>query len=146
MRRTAGALLLAMLAVACGRRGAPRAPELVQPLPPTSLVARITADGVSLTWHRPDKYSGGDRMRDLGGFDIDRRPADAAPSAPFTRVGHLELTDQYRFRQDPRIEWTDHDAEPGTRYQYQVTAFTLDGYRSPAAGPVTIVAGPGSAR
>ena len=106
MRRTATAVLILALA-ACGRRSPPLPPELVQPLPPTSLVARSIADGVEVAWHRPDKYSGGQHMRDLGGFDIERALVDGPGAGIFVRVDHLELTDQYRFRIDPRIQWID---------------------------------------
>ena len=78
-------------------------------------------------------------MRDLGGFDIERAPGDGPQAGTFVLVNHLVLTDQYRFRMDPRTQWIDHDVQAGTRYQYRVTAFTLDGYRSTTAGPVTML-------
>src|SRR5262249_57452684 len=109
-----------------------------EPVAPTSLVARSMADGVEVAWHRPDKYSGGQHMRDLGGFDIERAPVDGPQAGTFVLVNHMELTDQYRFRIDPRTQWIDHDVEAGTRYQYRVTAFTLHGYRSSTAGPVSV--------
>jgi hypothetical protein len=134
------ALVLALgaaLAVACGRKADPLAPELVEPTPPEDLSAVSTPDGVRLSWRRPTRYSGGARMDDLGGFTIERAPADAGPAA-FAEVGRVELTDQTRFRKERRLEWIDKTAVSGERYRYRVTAWTLDGYRSPPAGPVAV--------
>ncbi|MFN8544998.1 MAG: fibronectin type III domain-containing protein [Candidatus Binatia bacterium] len=141
---TRRALLVLLLALgvpsACGRRARPLAPELVQPMPPTGLVARTVPDGVQLVWRRPDAYSGGARMKDLGGFDVERAAGEGGTAGEYRRVGRIELTDQTRFRQEQRIEWLDREVTPGARYRYRVTAFTLDGYRSTAAGPVDIEA------
>jgi len=135
------ALGLVLLAAACGAKGAPLAPELVQPEGPADLGAISTPDGVRLSWTRPLHYQGGRRMNDLGGFAIERAPGeDAAPA--FARVGTVEIADQDRFRKDRHMEWLDRDVAPGTRYLYRVTTFTLDGYRSAPAGPVAIRFGP----
>jgi hypothetical protein len=82
-------------------------------------------------------------MRDLGGFDIDR--ATGADGLEFAHVGSYELTDQTRFRQESKVEWTDPSATTGETYRYRVTAFTTDGYRSAPAGPITIQHTPGTA-
>ncbi len=128
---------------ACGRKGPPVAPELVQPEPPESLAAAATPAGVRLTWNRPDRYSGGKHMDDLGSFAIERAPADGG--AAFTRIGTLELEDQQRFRKERHLEWVDHDAKPGVRYLYRVIAVTLDRYQSRPAGPVAVQMGPAGA-
>ena len=129
-------LLAAFAAVACGVKGRPLPPELVQPEAPTALVATSTADGVKLTWRRPTKYSGGKHMRDLGGFDIER--AIGADGIEFTRAGTVILDDQTRFRQERSMQWTDTSVAAGTTYRYRVIAYTIDDYRSAAAGPVVI--------
>jgi hypothetical protein len=134
---------LAVAGGACGNKTRVRPPELVQPKPPTSLVARSTKSGVVLTWRRPGEYTGGGRMNDLGGFDVERAPAEGA--AGFVRVGRIELDDQTRFRPQRTITWTDTTASPGARYRYRVIAFTLDGYESAAAGPVRVEFDPGAA-
>jgi len=126
---------------ACGRKSPPIAPELVRPEPAEQLGAVVVPEGVRLTWLRPMRYSGGARMNDLGGFTIERAPGEGAP-VEFEPVGTLPVEDQTRFRKERRLEWIDHSAEPGRRYLYRVTAFTLDGYRSTPAGPVAIRFGP----
>jgi hypothetical protein len=133
--RAATLVLLAVagaLPSACGNKTPVRPPELVQPRPATSLAAHPTPTGVALSWRRPVTYSGGGRMNDLGGFDIDRAPAGGGPEE-YLRVGTLTVDDQERFRQERTLDWTDTTAVPGTNYTYRVTAFTLDGYRSAPA-------------
>jgi hypothetical protein len=137
-RRVVAAILLlsATALAACGNKTAVRAPEAIQPRPASALVASVVPGGVQLTWRRPTEYSGGDRMTDLGGFEIERAPYDAP--AGFAIVGTLELDDQLRFRPQREVTWTDTTVVEGSRYLYRVTAFTLDGYRSRPAGPVAI--------
>jgi hypothetical protein len=129
---------LALALAACGHKNAPVAPELVRPEAPEHLAAIATPEGVRLSWLRPLRYSGGQRMNDLGGFVIERA---AAETPAFARVGTLELEDQTRFRKERRLEWIDKSAQRGERYLYRVTAVTLDGYRSAAAGPVAVTYG-----
>ena len=129
----AGALLLA----ACGRKAPPVAPELVRPEPAEDLTATIVADGVRLTWQRPLRYSGGQRMNDLDHFVIDRAPAEAARPI-FVHVGRLDLDDQTRFRKERHLEWVDHDVVRGNNYFYRVVAVTRDGSRSAPAGPLEV--------
>jgi hypothetical protein len=128
------------LLAACGNKTPLRPPEAVQPRPATSLVASSAKEGVVLTWRRPTEYTGGARMTDLGGFEIERAPAEGP--ADFARIGRLELDDQKRFRPQRELTWTDTTAVAGTRYRYRVFAFTLDDYQSAAAGPVTVLFDP----
>ena len=142
---TRAALLLAALALAapaCGRKNAPVAPELVLPETPGDLSAVATPEGVRLSWQRPTRYSGGAQMNDLARFVIQRATGIGTVSAAYAEVGKVEVTDQNRFRKDRRLEWVDTSAKPGERYFYRVIAFTLDGYRSIPAGPVSIAYGP----
>lgn len=142
MKALAAALsAIALLVAACGQKGRPLAPELVRPLPAEDLAAIVVPEGVRLTWQRPLRYSGGQRMNDLGGFTIERAAADGETPA-FASVGTLALQDQTRFRKERRLEWVDKAVQPGMRYLYRVTAFTVDGYRSAPAGPVRVQFGP----
>ena len=141
MRRAALLLAAALASAACGHKNRLTAPELVRPDPPTDLAAVATSAGVRVSWLRPEKYSGGGRMNDLGGFVIERATASGTGQPHFDKVGTLELQDQNRFRKDRRLEWVDTTAQRGMRYAYRVTAFTLDGYRSASVGPVSLVFG-----
>jgi hypothetical protein len=139
VNRRAIALVVLVLA-ACGHKGTPMPPELVRPEPAQSLSAMATPEGVRVSWLRPVRYSGGQRMNDLGGFTIERALGEGEGSE-FGVVGKLELEDQTRFRKERRLEWVDATAEHGHRYLYRVIAYTLDGYRSAAAGPVAVTFG-----
>ena len=131
-----GIVALALVMAACGTRSRVLPPELVQPEPPTALIAGSNVDGVKLTWHRPTQYSGGQHMRDLGGFDVERAVGD---SYDYAKVETVLLDDQTRFRQEKLMQWTDTAVEVGQTYRYRVIAFTTDGYRSVPSAPVTIV-------
>jgi hypothetical protein len=135
-------VLAAALAVAaCGVRSRPLPPEVVQPDPPTDLVAKSSPEGVRLTWRRPTSYSGGKHMRDLAGFEIERA---TAPDFDYAKVGTVTLTDQTRFQQERSATLTDDTAVVGTTYRYRVVATTTDGYRSVPSEPVTIEHRPGT--
>lgn len=135
MTRALRILAALILLAACGRKGPPVAPELVQPRSPGALTAASIADGVRLVWQRPLTYTSGRHMNDLGQFLVDRA---AGEGADFVRVGVIELDDRLRFRKERRLEWVDHDVIQEERYLYRVTAETIDGYRSRPAGPVSI--------
>jgi hypothetical protein len=130
-------LALGLVLAACGQKAAPLAPELVRPDSPGNLTAVATADGVRLSWVRPTRYSGGRRMDDLRGFEIERAPGEGTPGR-FVIVDTFVLDDQTRFRKERRLEWIDRDVRAGERYLYRVTARTLDGDRSAPAGPVGV--------
>jgi hypothetical protein len=137
------ALVAAVASGACGNKTPVRPPELIQPRPASALVASVVPAGVQLTWRRPTEYSGGGRMTDLAGFEIERAPGDG--SGDFALAGTLELDDQLRFRPQREITWTDTTVTAGTRYLYRVIAFTRDGYRSTPAGPVALLYDPAKA-
>jgi hypothetical protein len=128
---------VAVIAVACGHRSAPVAPELIHPKPPANVVATAMPGGVQLRWARPTQYTSGKRMRDLDGFVVERAPDDGRGGV-FAEIGTIHLEDRYRFQQTRRVEWLDAAATDGQRYLYRVLALTLDGYRSAPAGPVSI--------
>ena len=138
MRRVAALVVaLACALPACGRKGRPVAPQLVEPEAVENLGAIATPEGVRLSWLRPTRYTGGGRMNDLGSFEVERAPGEGAPPA-FVKIGTVVLEDQQRFRKERRLEWTDKDVRPGERYRYRVRAVTLDHYRSAPAGPVEV--------
>lgn len=134
------AAVASVLLAACGNKTPVLPPELVQPQPAGTLAVRSAPAGVVLTWRRPMEYTGGERMTDLGGFRIERASDDGGGA--FTQIGTLEVSDQTRFRPQRDMEWTDTTAVRGARYRYRVIAFTLDGYDSAPAGPVTVLFNP----
>jgi len=130
------ALIVALAAAGCGNKTPVLPPEMIQPRAATALVASVVPAGIQLTWRRPTEYSGGARMKDLAGFEIQRAPGDG--SGDFALVGTLELDDQMRFRPQREIMWLDTAVTAGSRYLYRVITLTRDGYRSVPAGPIGI--------
>lgn len=119
----------------CARKAAPRPPEDVLPRPLADLAASNLADGVQLSWGRPQLYMDGERMTDLGGFIVERATGEAFE---YQRIAVLEVTDRDRFRQIKRFKHLDRDVTLGVAYRYRVVSFTLDRYFSPPSNAVTI--------
>lgn len=115
------------LLLACGRKGVPRPAVEVLPETIRDAAARATAEGIEVSWERPRRYTGGDKMRDLGGFWVQRA---TGPGAPFETVATIEVTDRERFQQTKRFRWIDAAVKPDETYQYRVVSFTLDRYVS----------------
>jgi len=128
-------LALAVLAVsACGRKTPVRPPELVAPEPISDLSAVNAADGVRLTWRRPDRYVDGARMADLGAFRVERSTAGGS----FAPLATVAVTDRDRFQQAHHFTWLDAETAVGETYQYRVISFTTDGYVSQPSNIATV--------
>lgn len=123
------------LQVGCGRKAAPRPADEVLPETITDLEASVTAVGIQLTWSRPKNYTGGDRMRDLGGFLVQRNDS---PDTDFQTVGTIDITDRERFQQATRFRHLDGTVAPDTEYLYRIVSFTLDRYFS-APSNITVI-------
>lgn len=133
--KPAAALIAVLLLAACGNKTPPLPPEVVSPQEPAALAGTSTTGGVQLVFRRPTETIGGKRMNDLGGFQIERAPEDGVQ---FVQIGDFQLSDEQRYRQNRRLEWTDATAVPGETYLYRVIAYTLDGYHSTPAGPIKV--------
>jgi hypothetical protein len=128
--------LLPLFFPGCGRKTSPpRPPEDVLPRPIANLAATNLADGVQLSWGRPQLYADGERMTDLGGFVVERAIGD---ELQYQKIATLEVTDRDRFRQIKRFKHLDRDVTVGIAYRYRVVSFTLDRYFSPPSNAVTI--------
>ena len=131
-------LLALCLAVGCGRKTTPRAPELVVPETIRTLRAEQAAEGVVLSWRRPQDYADGSRMTDLAGFRIER----SADGAPFTAIAEIALSDRERFRKMRRFRYVDARTLPGHHYQYRVFSSTTDAYVSAPSNVAELTAAP----
>jgi hypothetical protein len=121
-------------AAGCGRKGAPRPPDLVRPRTVRHLSARPGAEGIRLTWTRPTETVDGTDMPDLDGFVVERAEtsSDSEESAAlaFATVATIHLDDRERFSRIRVVRYDDRTVTVGRTYAYRVVAFTLDGYTS----------------
>ena len=119
----------------CGVKSVPIPPEAARPEKTLNLEGTSSNNGIRLTWSRPENYAGGQKMRDLGGFTINRSTGDA----PFQKIGEVQVTDQGRFQVERTFTYTDKATELGSSYRYQVISNTTDGYHSEPSNIATIV-------
>jgi len=134
----ATALLAAGLAMAwlgCGVKSPPIPPEEARPEQILDLQATSLKNGIRVEWHRPDRYAGGQTMRDLGGFTLIRSESDG----PYQRIAGIPVTDQSRLRHEKLYEYLDHDTDVGKTYHYQVISNTTDGYVSKPSNTATVI-------
>lgn len=133
-----GAAVVAALFVAgCGVKSIPLPPESVRPEQIIDLRAVVVSHGVQLTWSRPEHYSGGQQMRDLGSFTIVRAPEDG----PYVPLVQIPVTDQERFAVARTFSYFDNSVKRGNAYRYEVISHTTDGYDSLPSNEAEIVYG-----
>ena len=123
-------LCVALWSSACGKKGEPRAPELVAPKPIQNLSARIDATGVTLTWNRPTEYVDGRALKDLASFVIFRKELSA--SCPDCPVPYRPLTtvfveDHEKFIKQKQYRYIDMEVRPQAMYRYRVSPQLTDG-------------------
>ncbi len=119
----------------CGIKSKPLPPSEVRPQRTTDLEAVSVASGVRIRWSRPERYSGGGRMRDLGKFEILRAVGGGEPQL----LADIPVTDLQRFRQTHHFSYLDTDTQIGTRYRYQIISVTTDGYESLPSNQAEVV-------
>jgi hypothetical protein len=134
--------LAALLAIAiglvtcpgCGIKTRVRAPEDVRPEQIVDLSATSVADGIRLSWTRPDRYQNRDPMRDLNDFLVLR----GSDNQPMAQIAKLPITDQQRFQQQHHMLLVDKDALMNHRYRYRIISETSDGYQSLPSNEVVL--------
>jgi hypothetical protein len=130
---------------ACGKKGDPRAPELVAPETITNLTAQQERAGISLTWSRPARYVGGGDVSDLVSFVIFRKEISQScrdcpvPYRPLTTVN---VEDRERFVKQKQYRFIDEEVQANAIYRYRVSSQLIDGSLSAPSNEVEIVRGP----
>ena len=126
-------LLVLMLVVsgsACGKKGDPRAPELVTPKLITNLAAKAAADSVALTWSRPTEFVDGSALKDLASFVIFRK--EISPSCldcpvPYRQMTTVNVEDREKFVRLKQYRFDDREVRANTIYRYRVSSQLFDG-------------------
>ncbi len=122
------------LALGCGAKSRPIAPELTRPDRVNDLAAASDPKGIRLTWSRPEKYSGGKSLKDLAGFRLLRAEGGGA----LQELAELPVNDQERFQKVRRFAYEDTTAQMGKSYRYTMIAVTADGYESNPSNEVEL--------
>lgn len=136
------ALILITLALACGKKGDPRAPELAIPRTISNLSARSVPAGISLTWSRPTEYVDGSELKDLASFVVFRK--EVSQSCPDCPVPYRQLTtvnveDREKFVKQKQYRFDDKEVRPKAIYRYRVSSQLFDGSLSAPSNEVEIV-------
>ena len=129
----------------CGKKGNPLAPELATPEPIKNLTARQDKTGVTLTWSRPERYVGGQQIKDLTSFVVFRKaipPACADCPAPYRPLTTVFVEDQEKFVKQKQYRFVDEQVQPKMTYRYRVSSQLKDGSLGEASNEVEIVRGP----
>ena len=134
-------LLLLTLAAGCGRKAAPRAPELAVPAAISDLTARVADRGIRLGWSRPRVALDGRALTDLAAFVVFRKGTRA--DCPDCRAGFREravvsMEDEGRFFRQSKYGFTDRELRAGTVYRYRVLVRLSDGSASGPSNEVSV--------
>jgi hypothetical protein len=147
MKRVALGLLLcsAFLAGACGKKGDPRAPELVTPKSIQNLEARSGPNGVTLTWSRPTEYIDGRELKDLASFVVFRK--ELSPSCidcpvPYRQLTTVFVEDHEKFIKQKQYRFVDQEVRPQAVYRYRVSSQLSDGSLGGPSNEVEVKRGP----
>jgi hypothetical protein len=137
-------LLVLMLVVsgsACGKKGDPRAPELVTPKVITNLAAKSAADSVALTWNRPTEYVDGSEIKDLASFVIFRKEISQSCldcPVPYRQLTTVNVEDREKFVRLKQYRYDDREVRANTIYRYRVSSQLFDGSLSGPSNEVEI--------
>jgi hypothetical protein len=147
MRQIALVMLLcaASLSTACGRKGDPRAPELVTPKSIQNLTARSGPGGVTLTWSRPTEYIDGRELKDLSGFVIFRKelpPGCLDCPVPYRQLTTVFVEDHEKFVKQKQYRFVDQEVRPQAVYRYRVSSQLSDGSLGGPSNEVELKRGP----
>ena len=137
--------VLALVSTGCGKKGAPRAPELAMPQPITNLTAKPDRSGFVLTWSRPTEYIDGKPLTDLTGFVILRK--ELSPTCPECPVPYrplitVNVEDREKFVKQKQYRFVDESAQSQVTYRYRVSSQLKDGSLSEPSNEVQATRGP----
>jgi hypothetical protein len=120
------ALIAALGALGCGMKTRPLPPSQAIPVAITDLRAQPESEGIRLTFSRPEKYLGGNPMRDLNHFVI-MRAEDGGKLVPFVEA---PVPDRERLQKPKTLSYLDRDTLMNRTYRYVIISVTDDGDKS----------------
>jgi hypothetical protein len=132
------------MALGCGKKGDPRAPELAVPQTIRDLKAEAQDKGIALSWGRPTQYVDGKALRDLAAFVVFRKDiSKACPDCPvpYRERAKVSVEDQEKFIQKKRFAFIDRELTPQMTYRYRVFSQLADGSLSDPSNEVEVAWG-----
>ena len=127
-------LLLGVFLISCGKKGLPKPPEYLAPMPVTNFMASGSLEGVKVSWIPPLKNADGGDLKDLDRFFVYRSIVvkDESPEYELIQeialVEELETTEKLNEKTGPRVySYLDKDVKPGKEYDYYVVAVNQGG-------------------
>ena len=135
----------ASLSGACGRKGDPRAPELVTPKSIQNLTARSGSTGVTLTWSRPTEYIDGTQLKDLSSFVIFRKeipPGCLDCPVPYRQLATVFVEDHEKFIKQRQYRFVDQEVQPQAIYRYRISSQLSDGSLGGPSNEAEVKRGP----
>jgi hypothetical protein len=147
MKHIALVLLLCMAfwSGACGKKGDPRAPELVSPKTIDNLRAQTSPSGVTLTWSRPSQSIDGRDLKDLSSFVIFRKelsPGCLECPVPYRQLTTVFVEDNEKFIKQRQYRFVDQEVRPQAVYRYRVSSQLSDGSLGGPSNEVEVKRGP----
>jgi hypothetical protein len=149
-RRLGFACTALLLLAACGRAGAPVAPERVTPVPPSQVSAVVDSGAIEVAFATPQRRADGTRLRDLTMLRVFRTEDDGAGEpkpamldrrriAGYTEVAAVRPGEAAPdTTADGRLTVLDRRGlTPGRRYSYVVVADDARGHVSPPSERVS---------
>ena len=124
---------------ACGKSGAPKAPENLAPGAARFFTAKGNSDGVQLTWMPPQTKAQGDLLDDLDTFLIRRSVIVEGKKVEKRTIAEV----RYDITAGPsglekQLVYKDRTVKPGVIYEYGILPVNEDGQKG-IPGPIVRV-------
>jgi hypothetical protein len=109
---------------ACGKKGAPKPPEVSAPSPVGQFAAQVSQDAISLSWVAPVTDSRGETIVDLSSFKIRRRVLSREQRGTFETIAEMPVKP---VEDIAPYTYVDQDVSVGKLYDYSVVPVNEDG-------------------
>lgn len=119
-------MLLFVIVVGCGRKGAPKPPEENAPSSVQFLTASGQVNAVVLSWTAPQETASGSELSDVESFVVQRRDVVGDKTGKFEDVGVVKVEPGTMMKKK-QFSFSDSSIQPGHVYDYSVYAVRADG-------------------
>jgi len=126
--------VVALLIVACGKKGSPKPPEAYAPPPVSSLSAEGAVDSITIKWRAPILLED-DVKREPVSFLVMKQLEEES----FDELGTIDVpVDEDGVPLESGFAFTDTNVEPGKKYNYSVVPVNRDGVKGAAPNVASV--------